>query len=131
MFIRRTTIKSRKDGSQYYTYRLVESKRTEQGVRQYTLLNLGADFSFPREQWPDLVKRIENILSGQQALFDIDNDIDEIAQDVASKIIASYQDVSDYDDNDYREVDLNSLELNQAVSWQHINGFRNDLLLES
>ncbi|MDA3832797.1 MAG: IS1634 family transposase [Spirochaetales bacterium] len=122
MFIRRTTIKSRKDGSQYYTYRLVESKRTEQGVRQYTLLNLGADFSFPREQWPDLVKRIENILSGQQALFDIDNDIEEIAQDIASKIIASYQDVSDYDDNDYREVDLNSLELNRprSVGGEHV-----------
>ena len=44
MYIRRTSIKSRKDGSQYYTYRLVESKRTEKGVRQYTILTSQADW---------------------------------------------------------------------------------------
>jgi transposase len=122
MFIRRTTIKSRKDGSQYYTYRLVESKRTEKGVRQYTLLNLGADFSHPREQWPDLIKRVENILSGQQPLFDIDSDIEELAQDIAAKIIASYQDVSHSDENDYQEVDLNSLEMSRPrrVGAEHV-----------
>ena len=48
MYIRRTAIKSRKDGGKYYTYRLVESRRTEKGVRQHTLLNLGVDFSLPR-----------------------------------------------------------------------------------
>ena len=78
--IRRTTIKSRKDGSQYYTYRIVESKRTEKGVSQYTLLNLGADFSLPREQWSDLAKRIEDILAGQRSLLDIDCDIETLAQ---------------------------------------------------
>ena len=72
MYIRRATIKSRKDGSQYYSYRLVESRRTEKGVKQYTLLNLGVDFSLPREQWPDLTKRVEAILCGQQSLFEID-----------------------------------------------------------
>ena len=50
MYIRRTTIKSRKDGGQYYTYRLVESKRTEKGVRQYTLLNLGVGFTLPYQE---------------------------------------------------------------------------------
>jgi hypothetical protein len=33
MYIRRTSIKSRKDGLQYYSYRLIESKRSEKGVR--------------------------------------------------------------------------------------------------
>ncbi len=79
MYIRRTSIKSRKDGSQYYTYRIVESKRTEKGVRQHTLLNLGADFSLPREQWPDLAKRIEAILSGQQSLLDINSNVEKLA----------------------------------------------------
>ena len=41
MYIRRTTIKSRRTGEPYYTYRLVESLRTADGVRQCTLLNLG------------------------------------------------------------------------------------------
>jgi len=51
MVIRKTPIKKRGDCSQYYSYRLVESKRTEKGAQQHTLLNLGADFSLPREEW--------------------------------------------------------------------------------
>ncbi|MFH0781408.1 MAG: hypothetical protein V2B20_05580, partial [Pseudomonadota bacterium] len=93
MYIRRTTIKSTKDGTRYYSYRLVESKRTEKGVRQYTLLNLGVDFSLSREQWPDLTRRIGGILGGQRSLFEIDRNIEQLAQHYASKIIASYQDV--------------------------------------
>ncbi len=86
MYIRRTSIKSRKDGSQYYTYRLVESRRTEKRVRQYTLLNLGVDFFLPREHWPDLAKRIKDILGGQHGLCDID--IARLAQSYAARIIA-------------------------------------------
>jgi transposase len=121
MYIRRTSIKSRQDGSQYYSYRLVESKRTEKGVRQHTLLNLGADFALPREQWPDLTKRIEGILGGQQSLFDIGRDIEQLAQSCASRIIASYQDV-DHLDGDYREVDLDSLEMSRprSVGAEHV-----------
>jgi transposase len=122
MYIRRTSIKSRKDGSHYYSYRLVESKRTEKGVRQYTLLNLGADFALPREQWPELTKRIEGILNGQQSLFDTDRDIEQLAQSYASRIIASYQDVEHLDGSDYREVDLDSLEMSRprSVGAEHI-----------
>jgi len=122
MYIRRTSIKSRKDGAQYYTYRLVESRRTDKGVRQHTLLNLGVNFSVPREQWPDLTKRIEDILSGQQSLFDVDSDIEELARDCASRIIASHQDVSDPDTTDYREVDLDSLEMSRprSVGAEHV-----------
>jgi transposase len=122
MYIRRTAIKSRKDGGQYYTYRLVESRRTEKGVRQRTLLNLGVDFSLPREQWPDLTKRIEDILRGQQSLLDIDSDIERLAQGFASRIILSHQDVSDPDDIDYREIDLDSIEMSRprSVGGEHI-----------
>ncbi|RPI70486.1 MAG: IS1634 family transposase, partial [Geobacteraceae bacterium] len=122
MYIRRTSIKSRSDGSQYFTYRLVESKRTEKGVRQHTLLNLGADFALPREHWPDLTKRIEGILSGQQSLFDIDRDIEQLAQSCASRIIASYQDVESRKGNDFREVDLDTLEVNRprSVGAEHV-----------
>jgi transposase len=116
MYIRRTTIKSRKDGSQYYTYRLVESRRTGKGVRQHTLLNLGTNFSLPREQWPDLAKRIEDILAGQQNLFNIDCNIENLAHNFASRIIASQQDTSDSESIDYREVDLDSLEMSRARS---------------
>jgi transposase len=122
MFIRRTSIKSRKDGSQYYTYRLVESRRTEKGISQHTLLNLGVDFSLSREQWPDLTKRIEDILSGQQNLLDIDCDIEQLANNLAARIIASRQDINDLSDNDHREVDLNSIEMSRprSVGGEHI-----------
>jgi len=122
MYIRRTSIKSRKDGSQYFTYRLVESKRTEKGVKQYTLLNLGVNFSLPREQWPDLTKRIVEILGGQQSLFDISCDLEKIAQDYASRILASQRDASEPDTVDHREVDIDSLEITRprSVGCEHI-----------
>ena len=37
MFIRRATIKSRRIGEPYYTYRLVESYRGAKGVRQHMI----------------------------------------------------------------------------------------------
>jgi len=122
MYIRRTSIKSRKDGSQYFTYRIVESKRTEKGVRQYTLLNLGADFSLPRVQWPDLTKRIEGILSGQQSLIDIDSNVEKLAQQYSSRIIVSRQDISTAGDVDFREVDIDSLEMirPRSVGSEHV-----------
>jgi transposase len=122
MYIRRTTIKSRKDGGQYYTYRLVESKRTEKGVRQYTLLNLGVDFTLPREQWPDLTKRIEEILSGQQSMFDIDSEIEQLSQHYASQIVLSHQSVEESDEKDYREVDLDTVNIARprSVGGEHI-----------
>ena len=116
MYIRRTQIKSRKDGGQYYTYRLVESRRTEKGVSQHTILNLGVDFSLPREQWPDLTKRIEAILSGQQSLFDSNGDIERLAQEYASRIILSRQDTSVPDTTNYKEINLDSLEVSRSRS---------------
>ena len=122
MYIRRTAIKSRKDGGQYYTYRLVESRRTEKGVRQHTLLNLGVDFSLPREQWPDLTKRIEEILGGQQSLFDIDYEVERLSQGIASRIVLSHQDVGEPDGIDYREVDLESIEMSRlrSIGGEHV-----------
>ena len=122
MYIRKTTIKSGKDGSQYYSYRLVESKRTEKGVRQYTLLNLGADFAFPKEQWPELANRIESILNRQQSMFAIDSNIEQLAQSCAARIIVSRQDVAPSENEDYREVNLDSLEMSRprSVGVEHI-----------
>ncbi len=70
MYIRRTSIKSRKEALNTTTYRLVESERTGKGVRQRTLINLGTAFSLPREQWSELASRIEEIIHGQIPLFE-------------------------------------------------------------
>jgi len=115
MYIRRTTIKSRKNGEPYYTYRLVESVRTSKGVRQRTLLNLGSNFSCPRKSWPDLARRIEEIISGQKQLFQPSSDLEAAAQRYAALIIQSKNRADGIDgDNtsssDYRNVDISTLE---------------------
>jgi hypothetical protein len=123
MYVRRTSIKSRKDGSQYYTYRLVQSERTAKGVSQLTLLNLGTGFSLPRDQWPELSSRIQEIISGQQSFFKIPEEIEKLAQNYAAKIIHSQQkNKADNDQPDYREVDIDSLEMlrPRSVSCEHV-----------
>jgi transposase len=125
MYIRRTTIKSRKDGSQYYTYRLVESERTEKGVRQRTIINLGTGFSLPREQWPELASRIQQIISGQELLFDLPQEMEEMAQNYAAQIIQTQtqnQNQHEDDQPNYREVDIDSLEMlrPRSVGCEHV-----------
>lgn len=124
MYIRKTTIKSKKDGGHYYTYRLVESQRTERGVRQYTLLNLGIDFSLPKEHWPALTRRIQDILGGQKTLFSVNPELEALAQRYAALIIQSEKQQDDIEEAvpDYREVDLNSLEAvrSRTVGGEHL-----------
>jgi len=126
MYIRRTTIKSRKDGKRYYTYRLVESKRTVKGVRQRTLLNLGKDFPYPRELWPDIVQRIEDIITGQQRLFPLDK-VEVAAQRYAALLLQSQARAAELDKReikatDYREIDVESLEMlrPRTVGIEHV-----------
>jgi transposase len=69
MYIRRTQTRSTATGETYVTYRLVRSERRGQKVRAVTVLNLGRHFALPREQWPALCARLEELLSGQQALI--------------------------------------------------------------
>lgn len=123
MYIRRTSIKSRKDGKQYYTYRLVQSERTANGVSQHTLINLGADFTLPRHQWPELSSRIQAIISGQLHLFEIPEEIEKLAQNYAARIIqAQPKNKAEKDQPDYREIDVDSLEMlrPRSVSCEHV-----------
>jgi len=119
MFIRRTTVKSRHTGKAYYTYRLVENYRTSNGVRQRTLLNLGAHFDVPKEQWSALARRIEALLHGQLDLVpnELDPRWEATAQGYAAQIIrARGKSVGDESDNDsatadYQRVDISKLDL--------------------
>jgi hypothetical protein len=89
MYIRRTTIKSRQTGEPYYTYRLVESIREGERIRQRTLLNLGRYFEVPRAQWVGLVQRIEHLIGGQADWLpgDLDAQWEEAAQRYAAHLI--------------------------------------------
>jgi transposase len=127
MYIRRTTINRHKDGEPYYTYRLVESVRTSKGVRQRTLLNLGSNFSCPRESWSDLARRIGEIISGQKQLFHPSSDLEAAAQRYAALIIQSKNRADGIDaDNtsfsDYRNVDISTLEFMRprSIGIEHV-----------
>ena len=127
MYIRRTTINRHKDGKPYYTYRLVESVRTSKGVRQHTLLNLGSNFTCPRESWPDLSNRIEEIISGQQLLFPPASDLEDAAQRYAALIIQARNrsdgiDGDSTSSSDYRNVDINTLEFMRprSIGAEHV-----------
>jgi hypothetical protein len=80
MYIRQTKTSGATSGEAYFTFRLVASKRIGGKVRQQTLLNLGRTFSLPREQWPVLCSRIEQIISGQISLTSISTVIEALAQ---------------------------------------------------
>jgi len=114
MFIRRTVSKNKKDGKEkYYTYRLVESYRVGDKVRQRVLLNLGSDFSVPRQKWSLLANRIEDILKRRDSLFELDKELESLARQYAMQLITSQSQIertSQGEEKDYQRIDVNSLE---------------------
>jgi len=49
VFIRRALTRTGADGTRYYTFRLCQTKREGDRVRQRTLLNLGAHFKIEKK----------------------------------------------------------------------------------
>ncbi|RLD24285.1 MAG: IS1634 family transposase [Bacteroidetes bacterium] len=92
--------------------------RTETGVRQRTILNLGTDFPFSKETWKSIAKRIEQILYGQLPLFSVPDDIEQAAQHYAAKIIQK-QESDNLNINEvtqYYSIDIESLETTRPRS---------------
>jgi len=115
MYIRKTISKSKKNPKKrYYTYRLVESIRIGEKVKQHTLLNLGADFSLDQSHWSTLSKRIDDILKGQPSLFELDQEIESLAQQYAAQLLSTKAAAGSTDGGDtsitYESVNLESLE---------------------
>jgi len=112
MFIRCTTIKSKQSGTPYKTYRLVESERVADKVKQRTLLNLGSHFAVPKSQWNLLSARISELLSAQQSLFTVElpADLESLAQRYAAQILASLS-TPNNDPGAFESVSVNTLEL--------------------
>ena len=97
MFIRTVYKKNKKSSTKYECQQLVESIRTEKGVRQKLLLSLGR-LPIPKEKWPTLTKRIEAIVQGQKALFKTESEIEDLAQKFAQQFIDKHDNVSQKDD---------------------------------
>ncbi|MCP4376965.1 MAG: IS1634 family transposase [bacterium] len=127
MYIRRTSIKSRRDGEPYYTYRLVESVRSNGCVRQRTLLNLGRHFDVPRGQWAALSQRIEQLVGRQSELVpsQLESQWEEMAQRYAAQVIrakARLDEGRSPEAADYQTVDVDSLDLvrPRSVAVEHV-----------
>ena len=125
MYIRRTKTKNLDDGGAYYTYRIVESFRLGNQVKQRTLLNLGSDFAIDPAHWPLLTARIEQLLEDsprQLELFHLTDDLSELleasAQRYSALIVAKLaQPVNTTDpEQDYHRVDINHVEALKARS---------------
>jgi transposase len=125
MFIRQTKTSNAPSGEAYYTFRLVASERIGGKVRQQTLLNLGRNFSLPRDQWPQLCARIEEILAGQMTLLPASPTIETMAQRYAARLVAGRQAVASSQETaggQYHEVDVDSLQLvrPRSVGVEHV-----------
>jgi len=119
MFIRKVPHKDKKNRKRYYTYKLVESVRTQRGPRQRDVLNLGADFHLPKDQWKDLANCIEAIITKQKLLFDYPHEISSLAKKYARAIIRQQSiDIDQEKDviSDYHSIDINSLDNEDARS---------------
>ena len=135
MFIRASNQK-KKTQTEYKTFKLVESFRTERGPRQRTVLNLGADFDLPEAQWKDMANRIEEIITRQEPIFTYAPEVERLARkhvrriikqggsDVvylirAGKLAADRE--SEYSP-DYQVVDVNSTENEEprSVGAEHV-----------
>lgn len=125
MFIRQTKTSDATSGEPYLTCRLVSSERIGGKVRQHTLLNLGRNFLLPREQWPQLCTRIDEILSGQLALLPASSEIETLAQRYAARLVTRQQPVTQVGGGTfpaYHEVDVDSLELirPRSIGVEHV-----------
>jgi transposase len=134
MFIRRTKTRTTDSGEHYYSYRLVDTFRVAERVRQRTLLNLGSGLSLPSEQWKLLAQRIEQIVVGQlDMLLPLAPEVEREAQNIAASLLSKYAgsdlllspqkgpaEPSETQDRangrDVHSVDLDSLELMNSRS---------------
>jgi len=106
MFIRAVTKKT-STGKTYECHQLVESVRTEKGVRQRLLLSLGR-LPLEKSTWPRLVRRITGILQGQTVFFKESAEIEILAAKYAHRYMEKHALETDFDP--IQTVNMDSLE---------------------
>ena len=117
MFIRKTLTGRGDGGERYASYRLVRSERIGGKVRQVTLLNLGADFGVPQEQWRELTLLIEALLAGSEPLLEPAPGLRPVAEDIVRRLHARGLGASrPRDEGDVATVRLDSLSHEQVRS---------------
>ena len=130
MFIRKTKTRTH-NARDYFSYRLVESVRVGEQVRQRTLVNLGAGFDVPREQWPELIAAIEATVSPTASLFEFPPYIAErIAEQLHTHRAHSSADVRRVDINTMRHINVRSVG-GESVAVHALDLLGMEALLES
>ncbi len=135
MFIR-ASIQRKKNQTEYKTFKLIESFRTERGPRQRAVLNLGADFNLPEIQWKDLANRIEEIITRQEPIFTYAPEVERLARKYVRQIVKQGGDDAVYRiragklsaarkseySPDYQVIDVNSIETEElrSVGAEHV-----------
>lgn len=109
MFIRTVYKTNRSNSKRYQCQQLVESIRTDKGVRQKLLLSLGR-LSVSKDNWPRLAKRIEAILQGQLSLLKETAEIEALATKFAQQIIVKHGLDRDAETDRFETVDVTSLQ---------------------
>jgi transposase len=71
MYIEKVRTAYSKSGSPYYSCRLMTSKKIigTARVAKTILMNLGANYPFPKDTWRQLCKRVEMLMIGRPGLF--------------------------------------------------------------
>jgi hypothetical protein len=126
IYIRKTKTKTLAQGEAYFTYRIVESARIGNQVKQRTVLNLGKDFALEQAHWSVLTARIEQLLQGsqsqQQTLFALTDELGQLleatAQRYSQRIVDKLSQPIDIatPEADYHRVDIHHVEAAQACS---------------
>lgn len=101
----------------YYEYlHLVESVRTEKGPRQRLVLNLGKLGILP-SQCQAFAKRVEDILTGQCSIVQLDQSLEKSARDTARKIFKKQsEELSETAECEFQSVDIHSFEIESPRS---------------
>ncbi len=109
MYIKKVTKRNGVTNKVYNYLHLVENIRTEKGPRQKLILNLGDLPNIHPSQYKSLSNRIQNILTGQKDLFEVDTKVDQAAQSAVKKIFKKQSVETTKKTAEYKTVDINSI----------------------
>ena len=110
MFIKKVRKNNGRTSKVYEYLHLVESVRTEKGPRQRLVLNLG-NLELDPSQYHLFARRIEEILTGQTRLVELDKTLEKSARAAAGKVFKKQSEELEAEQaSDFQTVDINSME---------------------
>lgn len=118
MFIRETKKSNTGYKKQFIYHLLVESFRTEKGPRQRVLLDMGK-LTLPKDKWKILANRIEEILSRQQSLIPVEDEIEALAVHYSTLLVnktLTERSEEKSPQADFEEVNVNSVKTSNLRS---------------